>query len=470
MAELKHDAIGFRSALTIGVATPAPAYSLATVLGLVVLSAGVQAPAVLIAAFVPMLCVSAAFYHLNRADPDCGVTFSWSSRALGPVAGFLGGWAIIVPSVIVLGLLANTAALYAFLLVGWDAAAGSTLAVTALGVAVIALVTWLSLLDIEISARSTAVLLGLQVAALALFAGVALVRTLTGDAPPAAHDPELSWFSPFAAGSLDAFLDSVLVAIFVYWGFAVVFSLNEETEDARNAPGRAGVGALLVLLAIYLLAATSLLAFEGPARLGGFNDLTLFDAVATDVLGSPLDKVVVLAVLTASIPSAQATVIAQARLLLSMARRGALPPAFARVGARHRTPAVATLVTGAAAAAWYAGFTAISRSFLADSLLAIGLFVAFYHGITGLACAVYYRRRLRESPRMLVFAGVVPLAGAALFAYVLVRSAADLWLETPLVIAAGLTLLGLAILAAMRVSARARGFFAEPTEVAPESV
>src|SRR3712207_520449 len=64
VAELKHDAIGFRSALTMGVATPAPAYALATVLGLVVASAGVQAPAVLVAAFVPMLCVSAAFYFL----------------------------------------------------------------------------------------------------------------------------------------------------------------------------------------------------------------------------------------------------------------------------------------------------------------------------------------------------------------------------------------------------------------------
>ena len=469
MAELKHDAIGVRSAVTIGVATPAPAYSLATVLGLVVAAVGVQAPGVLIAAFVPMLCVSAGFYYLNRADPDCGITFSWASRALGPVAGFMGGWALLVSSTIVLGLLANTAALYAFFLVGWDAAAESTLAVTALGVAVLGLVTWLSLLDIEISAHSTAVLLGLQIGALALFAGVALVRTLSGDAPPASHDPELSWFSPFAVDGADAFVDALLVAIFVYWGFAVALSLNEETEDARTTPGRAGVGALLVLLVIYVVAATCLIAFEGPARLGAFHDLTLFDAVASDVLGSPLDKVVVLAVLTASIPSAQATIIAEARLMLSMARRGALPHGLAHVGARNRTPDVATWVTGALAATWYAAFTAISASFLADSLLAIGLFVAFYHGLTGLACAVFYRRRLRDSARMFLLAGVVPSLGAALFAFVLLRSAYDLGLETPLVIAAGLTLAGLAVLGAMRLSARSRPFFDEPTEVASES-
>jgi amino acid transporter len=480
VAELKHDAIGFREGLTIGVATPAPAYSLATVLGLVVASAGLQSPAVFIAAFIPMLFVAAGFYYLNRADPDCGITFSWSTRALGPVTGFMGGWAILVPSIIVMGLLANTAALYAFFLVGWDGAAESTLAVTALGVAVIALVTWLSLLDIEISARTTTILLALQIAALGLFAGTALFKALSGDAPAASETPALSWFSPFAAGSFDAFVDGVLVAIFVFWGFAVALSLNEETEDGRTAPGRAGVGALLVLLLIYLVAGTSLLAYEGPDRLASFADLGLFDAVATDVLGSPLDKVVVLAVLTASIPSAQATVIAQARLMLSMARRGALPESFARIDARHHTPVVGTLVTGAIAAAWYAGFTAISESFLADSLLSIGLFIAFYHGLTGLACAVYYRHRLRESPRMLLLAGVVPLVGAALFAYVLVRSAYDFtktgegtdsWLgmQPPLVIALALTLLGLVLLAAMRASQGRRGFFAGRPESASET-
>jgi amino acid transporter len=480
VTELKHNAIGFRSALTIGVTTPAPAYSLATVLGLVVATAGFQAPAVFIAAFVPMLFVAGAFYYLNRADPDCGITFSWSTRALGPVAGFLGGWAILVPSIIVMGLLANTAALYAFFLVGWDAAAQSTVAVTALGVAVIGLVTWLSLLAIEVSARTMTVLLGAQVAALSLFAGVALVKVLAGDAPAGSQTPELSWFSPFAAVSFDAFVDGVLVAIFVFWGFAVALSLNEETSDDRRAPGRAGVSAVLVLLSIYLVVGTCLLAFAGAGRLAGLDDLSLFDALAGDVLGSPLDKVVVLAVITAALPSAQATVIAQARLMMSMARKGALPRVFAHVGDRHRTPDVATWVTGGLAAAWYVAFTAISESFLADSLLAIGLFVAFYHGLTGLACAVYYRRELLRSPRMLLLAGVAPAIGAALFAYVLVRSALDFadpepggsaWLgmQPPLVIALALTLLGLVLMAAMRLTDRRRGFFERRAETAPEA-
>jgi hypothetical protein len=74
---LKEDAIGFRDALIIGMASTAPAYSLAAVIGLVVVTVGVQAPAVLLASFVPMFFVATAFYYMNRADQDCGTTFSW---------------------------------------------------------------------------------------------------------------------------------------------------------------------------------------------------------------------------------------------------------------------------------------------------------------------------------------------------------------------------------------------------------
>jgi hypothetical protein len=68
----------------IGLASTAPAYSLAAVIGIVVVIAGVQAPAVLLASFVPMFFIAAAFYYMNRADQDCGTTFSWVTRALGP--------------------------------------------------------------------------------------------------------------------------------------------------------------------------------------------------------------------------------------------------------------------------------------------------------------------------------------------------------------------------------------------------
>ena len=55
---------------------------------------GVQAPAALLASFVPMFLIAGAFFYMNRADRDAGTTFSWVTRTLGPWFGWIGGWAI----------------------------------------------------------------------------------------------------------------------------------------------------------------------------------------------------------------------------------------------------------------------------------------------------------------------------------------------------------------------------------------
>ena len=109
----------------IGLASTAPAYSLAAVIGIVVVIAGVQAPAVLLASFVPMFFIAAAFYYMNRADQDCGTTFSWVTRALGPWPGWMGGWAICTTGILVVGSLADVAARYFYVLIGADGAADS---------------------------------------------------------------------------------------------------------------------------------------------------------------------------------------------------------------------------------------------------------------------------------------------------------------------------------------------------------
>jgi len=117
---LKRNAIGYASSVVIGVASTAPGYSLAAVLGFIVAigGVGVHAPAVLLVSFVPMLLVALGYKYLNKADPDAGTTFSWATRAFGPVTGWMGGWAIIVADVIVMANLAQIAGLYTFLLFG----------------------------------------------------------------------------------------------------------------------------------------------------------------------------------------------------------------------------------------------------------------------------------------------------------------------------------------------------------------
>lgn len=104
----KANAIGFVDGLIIGIASTAPAYSLAAVLAIVVVLVGVLAPAVLLASFVPMFLIASSFYYMNRADPDCGTTFSWITRAMGPGLGWVAGWAVCTTGIIVIGSLASS--------------------------------------------------------------------------------------------------------------------------------------------------------------------------------------------------------------------------------------------------------------------------------------------------------------------------------------------------------------------------
>ena len=261
---LKKDALGFVSSVVIGVASTAPGYSLAAVLALVVAAVGVQAPAIMILAFVPMLFIAASYYYMNRADPDCGTTFSWVTRAMGPWSGWIAGWAIIVADIIVMANLAQIAGLYGFLLVGWQSAADSTFAVTLVGVIWIVVMTAICVYGIELSARTQVGLLGAEIVTLALFAIVALVKVYTGNARPGAVHPTSAGSRRSRSTRSTGSTAGLLVAVFIYWGWDSTVCVNEETTDSETTPGRAAVASTFILVGIYVIVSTAAIAFAGP--------------------------------------------------------------------------------------------------------------------------------------------------------------------------------------------------------------
>jgi amino acid transporter len=462
----------------IGVASTAPGYSLAASLGFVVAVAGVglQAPAVLLVAFLPMLLIASAYYYLNRADPDCGTTFSWATRALGPSTGWLGGWAIIVADVIVMANLAQIAGLYSFLLVGWQSAADSTFAVTVVGVVWIAIMTAICVIGIELSARTQVGLLGAEIVTLMLFAVVALVKVAAGDAGPEAVDPSLSWLNPFAIDSTSALISGVLIAVFIYWGWDSTVTVNEESRDATEGPGKAALLATIILLAIYVVVAYAAQAYGGPQQLIDNADDVL-SVLGTQVFGSPLDKLLIIAVLTSAAASTQTTILPTARTSLSMARAGAMPESLGRIHPRYLTPHVSTILMGVLSIVWYVGLTIVSENILFDSIAALGLMIAFYYGMTGFACTVFYRRQLTRSVKSFLLIGVGPTLGGLMLLAIFVKSCVDLskpensesgdsWfgLGPPLVIGLGFLLLGVVLMLLWRIEHKE--FFRRRPEVA----
>ncbi len=449
---LKRDAISFLSNLVIGIASAAPAYSLASALGSIAGIAAFATPAVMAIAFIPMLLIATAYYYLNRADPDCGTTFSWVTRAMGPHMGWIGGWAVLVTNILVMPSLAVIAGQYSFQLLGYGQP--STLYVTAAGVVWIVIMTAICYLGMELSARTQQVLLGTELAILLVFASMALSKVYLGVAPPGAVHPAPDWFDPFEAGGADRMVEALLVAVFIYWGWDTGVSVNEETEDPKTAPGRAAVASTLLLLLVYVLVAVAAIAFAGPGMLSQNKD-DVFAPIGESVLGPWLDKLLILAVLTSASAATQTTILPAARTALSMAAAGAIPKRFAEIDPRYRSPGFATLAMGGVSIAWYAGLTILSKNVLADSILALGLCIAFYYALTGFACTVLYRRDLLKSLKNFVFMGVFPTAGGIMMLYLFVESALALGktgssavfgVSMPLAIGAGSLLAGLLLM------------------------
>jgi amino acid transporter len=413
---LKSNAIGFLDGLIIGIASTAPAYSLAAVLAIVVVGVGVQAPAVLLASFIPMFLIASAFYYMNRADPDCGTSFSWITRAMGPSLGWVGGWAVATTGILVIGSLAQVAAYYTFDLLEADTLRDSTFWNVVFTLVIIAVMTTICVLGTELSALVQRILIVFQVGALLMFAVVALVKG-------GALTPELSWFSPFAIDSLNALILGVLTGVFIYWGWESAVNLNEETEGSASAPGLAAVLSTVILLVTYVLTTTAVVAYAGLDRVAEFeDDAGIFGALATDALGSPLDKFVVLAIIISALASTQTTILPASRTTLSMARQGAFPAAFGRVHRRFMTPHVSTIAIGGIAALWFAVLFPLSENFVYDSLTSLSLMIAFYYALTGFACTIYYRRELTKSVKNFLFIGVGPVVGGSILGFLFFKA------------------------------------------------
>ncbi|ROR35858.1 APC family permease [Kitasatospora cineracea] len=423
---LRSGSVGLLGAVALGLSSTAPAYSIAVTLGLVTLTVGHLAPASLLIGFVPILLTALAFRELNREMPDCGTTFVWTTRAFGPLAGWLaGGWVVQTATLIAMTALSQVGATYLLSVLAPDRYAGSTVAVTATALLLLAGCTAVARRGVQIAASLQYLLLGLQLTALLGFGAAALAR-------PGASTPSLSWLNPFAYGGAGPFAESVLLCLYIYWGWDALITVNEESRDADKVPGRAVLVSTCVLLGTYLFTAFAAVSFagtgtDGPGLGNPDNATDVLATLAPPVVGDALAVLVKLAVAVSAVSALLSCLVSAPRGTLSMAAHGALPPAFARLHPRHRTPAFGTLCFGAATGLLLVVLELLSARFLGDAILSVGLLIACYYGVTALACVRYFRSHLRRSARDLLLKGVLPLLGGLMMLAAFVRSAIDMY-------------------------------------------
>ena len=367
---LKSGALGLVSSIVMGVASTAPAYSLAATLFFVFAAVGLKSPAVAFLAFIPMLLCSIGYSEMNKADPDCGTTFTWATRAFGPKTGWAGGWAIVAADILVMASLAQVAGQYMFLLFGADGIGDNATSpwVLLTGIAWIVAMTYICYRGIEVSAWFQRILLTIEIIMLLVLAVTALVKTEVNH-PEGSVPPSFSWLLPTHL-SLSAFITGIILMLFIYWGWDTAVSINEETKDKAKTPGRAAIISTVILLITYVIVIFGIQSFAGTGTtgIGLANQAHEFDVLSvagTAIFGGGgfgtfLSRLLILMVLTSASASTQTTILPTARTTLSMAAYKAIPAAFAKIHPRYLTPTVSTIVMGLVSIALYIPFNYIA--------------------------------------------------------------------------------------------------------------
>ena len=474
-SELKTNTLTLFDTTVIATSSVAPAYTLAATAAFLVAAVGLASPAAILVGFLPVLCIAIAYYYLNRQDPNCGASYSWVSRTLNPYVGWVSGWIQLAANVLFCAAAPLIAGAYTLQLLnswGWissDAANDNRL-IAVVGVLWLLLVTFMVARGIRVTANFQWILVFIEYFIVLVFAIWAIGKVIGGH--PAANPVSAQWFNPLQLHDLNGLATGSALAVFFFWGWDTAANVNEESKDANESPGLAGIFSMFILLFIFLIAATAIQVLLSLTQLNdpnNQNDILYF--FAQQISGTPVAYFMVLAVLSSTVATTQTTLLPSSRLTYSMSRDGVFPKAFGTVHKTWRTPWVGTLISSGLAIIVIAAQTAIDSvgSVFANLILDIGVLVALYYGITGIACFWAFRKVLLTSISRFIFAGLLPLLGGIyllLIAYVLIvptslpfGQSPDWGTSLPMIIT---ILLGIPLVIIAAATARS-GFFHEKT-------
>ncbi|MGC2191336.1 MAG: APC family permease [Candidatus Dormiibacterota bacterium] len=421
--KLRGNTLSLCDPTAIAVASVAPAYSIAATTFLLVAAVGLGSSAIILISFLPVLFIAMAYYFMNRRDPDCGASYAWLARTMNPYIGWFNGWVQTAASVIfcvAAPILAGTNTLALLESLGWigSNAASSTLITALVGLAWLILVSAMVIYGIRLTANFQWVMVGLEYLVVLAFSITGLVRVLASH-PSGSQIFSLSWLSPGSVGGISGLAVGVALGVFFFWGWDTAVNLNEEAEEADTNPGIAGILSMFILLVIFLIntaAMQSLLPVHTIVHQGG-NALFYF---AQRLAPAPWNYLMLLAILSSTVATTQTTLLPASRVTYSMARDGVFPKLFGRISERFHTPAQGTFVLFliAAVGMMITTFEPTVSSTFSNLIDDIGVLVAFYYGITGIACAWAYRKILFESATNLILAGILPLVGGVFLFWV----------------------------------------------------
>ncbi|MFC8242555.1 APC family permease [Streptomyces chartreusis] len=417
---LQANVLGTFDTVVMAVAGSAPAYSIAATTAVLVGAVGLASPAALLYCAIPMLGIALAFSRLGRIDVNAGASYSWVGRTLHPFLGFISGWALVISTTIFMvagSLPAGSMTLALF----DEELAESTALSTLVGACWFLIMLLVVLGGARLTVRAQIVMSGVELVILALFAVLAVFHT------DSAHVFDWSWLGFGHFDGVAGFASGALIAAFYYWGWDVTSNLSEETRNSRRTTGLAGligVGIVFLLFEVFTIAVNVILSSKQIQE----NDANVLAVLGEEVWPGWGGKLLIVAVMLSTIATLETTLIQVTRSLFAMGRDRTMPSALGKVHQRWNTPWVAVAVVGVVALVMFIASNALGTvgDILSDAISAIGLQIAVYYGLTGLAAVVAYRKMLLRSVGDFVLGGLWPLFGALFMFWIFVESLGEL--------------------------------------------
>jgi amino acid transporter len=462
--KLEPNAIGVTQDTVIGMASSAPAGTIAATLAALAAATAYGSGPVLILTAIPMIIIANCYRRLNLWSANCGASFEWVGRSINPYLGFMTGWLMVIGYIV--GTVAEVVVLGPSVLAVFGSNSTNSWAFIGVDTGLCLVMLVIAIIGIKITARIQIGMAAIEYIIIIGFAIAGLVLVLGHH--PGTFPITKGWFSLTGIGGKGSLAAGLLIAVYAYSLWDGTLYVNEEVKHRRVNPGKAAVYAVALLMVIYTLTYVGLQGVVSPAKLQANADTAM--VYAADAMGGGgWAKVMALAIALSVTAATGTGIVLTSRIVYGMASHRTLPPALGSVSPRYRTPVVASAVVGflIIAAIWVYTLATSAQTIFTYVVSLAGILAGAFYILTAVATVAYYRRRVFSKPWDALVAGVLPLASAAFLVWIIWKSieeepAGQRWSLV------GVLVVGVIMMAYARFGLQS-SFFQIPLESAPRT-